>query len=233
MRLLIWEKNPLQQQYLQRITAAWDYQVECVTGYKVLRQVLERYREEVCLVLIAESSLNHYRQLQKLQEHAPLACLLVVHTAQDSASHGHVLEAGADMCLVRPFSESQLLTACAALTRHARRVWRFRQGIKSTSTKRYGDFVFSFADNTVMYQEQPLALNERTFTLLHYFCEHPGVVHSRQKLSLVVWQKDVSVGRQVDNLVGNLRKELYKQLSDIFSGSIKNRYGKGYVFYLS
>lgn len=223
MQVLIWEKNPLQQQSLRQIFEQERHQVVLCHSYQELRHQLKPLQQTPILVVVYAHTLSYLKQLYTLHRFAPYASLLVLCSQQDAQTHLNLLNAGADAFLAQPFSEEMLLAQSRALQRQSQRLLQARLESRHTVETCHG-FTFDFGQYTVYDGTESLKLNKRAFLLLHYLLKHPHMIHRREKLYTIVWPgKTSSEGRQIDNLIVSLRQKVAPHRVQFLS-----HYGEGY-----
>lgn len=224
MRVLIWDKNPLQAQNLYRYFNDEGCLAETLPHYKALRNRLRSLSQSPVLVLLNTQSLSRLSQIQSLQQLAPLASILVVCHSQSIQGHLDVLNAGADSLIVQPYALDLLLAQGKALLRHGRRSQQ-RLTKPEVAPLHIGALECFPAEQIVQWKTQRIHLKPREFDLLHFLCEHPDQIHRREDLYQIIWGgESVRSFRQVDNAIASLRQSL-KPLTCV---ALKSHYGKGY-----
>jgi len=114
-----------------------------------------------------------------------------------------VLNAGADDCLVLPFSFPEMLMRCKALLR--RRI----QPCSPTDVLNLEDMQLDRVERAVKYGGRVIRLGTREFNVLVALMERPGRVHSRPQLQKAGWGRFAPENeRNVDAIVGRINKAL-------------------------
>lgn len=224
MRVLIWDKNPLQAQNLSRYFNDEGCLAETLPHYKALRNRLRSLSQSPVLVLLNTQSLSRLSQIQSLQQLAPLASILVVCHGQSIQEHLDVLNAGADSLIVQPYALDLLLAQGKALLRHGRRSQQRLTKPEATLVHVGALKCFPTAQ-IVQWKNHKIQLNPRAFALFLFLCEHPEKIHGREDLYQMIWGGESTRSfRQVDNAIASLRQAL-KPLTCV---QLESHYGKGY-----
>ncbi len=158
------------------------------------------------------SGLEVLQQLRKANNNVPVLIL----TAQDDISDRvKGLDAGADDYLVKPFEFAELCARLRALTRRTRG--------NASETIKYKNIIINTAAHTVEYNEAPVELSRREYTLLVEMITNQGRVLSRHTLEqkLYSWGDEIE-SNTIEVYIHHLRKKLYSEL-------IKTVRGIGYI----
>jgi two-component system, OmpR family, phosphate regulon response regulator PhoB len=110
------------------------------------------------------------------------------------------LSAGADDCLLKPFSTMELVIRVKNLLR------RTNPALLDYMIK-VGDLTLDRAAHRVHRQKREVKLGPTEFKLLEFLMSSPGKVYSRSELRASLWGDDATVDeRAVDVHIGRLRK---------------------------
>lgn len=145
-----------------------------------------------------ENERDTVAELAALRARTPAAIVVI-----DSGWHtelSHLLAAGADDFLAKPFSAAQLLA----------RIWLALLGRAPTRerTMTTGGITIDPVTRQAWLDDKPLALSRREFDLLSYLAARAGEVVSRQEIAVAVWREDADHSRSIDVHLSWLRRKL-------------------------
>jgi len=139
--------------------------------------------------------------LTELRARGSDAVILVLTGRSDLQTRIQCLDAGADDCLLKPFSFLEFTARCRALLR---RRW---QG--ANSVLRHGELELQRIHHRVLYEERQINLTAKEFALLEYLMLHRGENVSRSELLSHVWKAEDNKGTNiVDVYINYLRRKL-------------------------
>ncbi len=141
---------------------------------------------------------------------------VLILTAQDDISDRvKGLDAGADDYLVKPFAFAELYARLRALSRRKRGA--------ASETIQYKNIKIDTTSHTVAYNDLPVLLSRREFSLLVEFITNQGRVLSRQHLEqkLYSWSDEVE-SNTIEVHIHHLRKKFH-------TGLITTVRGIGYI----
>lgn len=125
------------------------------------------------------------------------------------------LELGADDYLAKPFNDRELIARIKAILRRTTvlkpQLKDNNQMAESTDNKTlsFEGILLNLSRQQALYQEQSLDLTVSEFSLLEILVRNPGVVISRELLSIEALGKRISTfDRAIDVHMSNLRKKL-------------------------
>jgi DNA-binding response OmpR family regulator len=127
------------------------------------------------------------------------------------------LNAGADDCMVKPFSLEELRARCRALMRRRREV---------KIVLRHSGVELNRIDHTVHRDGHLISLTNKEFALLEFLLLHRGTCISRSTLLDRVWNAEAQMGTNVvDVYVNYLRRKLSDVPPDLIIQTVR---GQGY-----
>lgn len=153
--------------------------------------------------------------IKAVRRHGSQIPILVL-TARDAIDDRIAgLDAGADDYLVKPFEVEELKARLRALLRRS-------QGQLDSHIECRG-LRLDPMTMSVSYQDHPVALSRREFTLLQEFMSHPDRVFSRDTLTSLIygWDEDVE-SNAIEVHIHHLRRKLFPDV-------IRTLRGIGYV----
>jgi DNA-binding response OmpR family regulator len=143
--------------------------------------------------------------------------VLVLTARQELEVKVRCLNAGADDCMIKPFSLEELRARCRAL---------LRRRPETNLVLRYSGLEMNRIHHTVVRDGELVSLTNKEFALLEFLLLHRGSCVSRMTLLDQVWKSEAQMGTNVvDVYVNYLRRKLH----DSPQGSIiQTVRGRGY-----
>ncbi len=143
--------------------------------------------------------------------------VLVLTARQEMEVKVRCLDAGADDCMIKPFSLDELRARCRALMRRRR---------ETNLVLRHSGLEVNRIDHTVRRNGEPIALTNKEFALLEFLLLHRGSCISRSTLLDRVWKAEAQAGTNVvDVYVNYLRRKLHDLPPDSIIQTVR---GQGY-----
>lgn len=201
MRILIVEDDAALGLFLAKGLKIQGHEVELAGDG---RTGLEHALEHVPDLMVLDLSLPQKDGIQVLEEmHGRFGGTSVIvltgrHRVEDRV---RCLDLGADDCMLKPFSLSELMARCNALLR--------RREQFADPVLRVGDVVMNRMGRTVTRNGRAVELTSKEFALLEYLMQARGRTCLRSDLLREVWQASPVAGTNVvDVYVNYLRKKL-------------------------
>lgn len=167
------------------------------------------------LMLPGLDGLEVCRLIQK-DRHVPV---LMVTARDDETDLVVGLAVGADDYLTKPFSMRELVARVQAILRRIDAL----SGVRSSVLEIDDEIIVDVDTRQVRQRGGIVHLTATEFDLLVALAEHPGRVHTREKLLVEVWgYRDGSGARTVDSHVRALRRKLG-------DGVVRTVHGVGYA----
>lgn len=169
-----------------------------------------------CVILdIGLPKMSGLDVLQHVRESNNSVPVLILTAQDDISDRVNGLDAGADDYLVKPFEFAELCARLRALTRRTRG--------KASETIQYKNISINTTAHTVEYDNKPVELSLREYTLLIEMITNQGRVLSRHHLEqkLYSWGDEIE-SNTIEVYIHHLRKKLYTDL-------IKTVRGIGYI----
>ena len=201
MRVLIVEDDLALGLFLTKCLAAEGHEVQrAEDGDAAVRLAIE-YQPELMLLDLSLPRKDGLEVLAELAGRLTGTSVLVLTGRNVLEDRVKCLDLGADDCLLKPFSFTELIARCRALLR--RRV-QF-----ADATLRAGDIELNRIEHKVTRAGRTVDLTAKEFALLEYLMGARGRTCSRSELLHEVWQMSPDAGTNVvDVYVNYLRKKL-------------------------
>ncbi len=185
-----------------------------------LKQKFDEY--DLVILDILMPSIDGFDVLRELRKRSALPVIML--TARGEVYDRIVgLELGADDYLAKPFEPRELLARIDAIFRRTTPVHREYEHYE------YEDFTLVPERMKLTVKGKEVTLTGAEFELLHYLCENPFRVLSRdlimESTRNITWE---SFDRSVDVLISRLRKKLGDDPND--TRIIRTIWGEGYMF---
>lgn len=201
MRVLIVEDDSALGLFLEKGLAAEGHEVRCAEDGETAVRVALEYQPELMLLDLSLPRKDGLEVLAELAGRLPGTSVLVLTGRNALEDRVKCLNLGADDCLLKPFSFTELIARCRALLR--------RRGQFADTTLRAGDIELNRILHKVTRAGKPVDLTVKEFALLEYLMQAPGRTCSRGELLREVWQMSPDAGTNVvDVYVNYLRKKL-------------------------
>lgn len=204
MRLLIVEDDAALGMFLQKGFRLEGHVVQLVgDGNAAVEQALE-YQPDLMVLDLSLPNKDGLEVLEELKGKLEATSILVLTGRSAIEDRVKCLDLGADDCLLKPFSYSELTARCRALLR--------RRDHCADATLRTGNIELNRIQHKVTRHGQPVDLTVKEFALLEYLMRARGRICSRSELLREVWQMTPDAGTNVvDVYVNYLRKKLSVQ----------------------
>lgn len=201
MRVLIVEDDSALGAFLLKGLRSDGHDVEWLEdGQAALDQMAER-RPDLLLLDLSLPKKDGMEVLEALAGRFDSMAVLVLTGRSDLESRVRCLNLGADDCMLKPFSFSELRARCRALLR--------RREQYSDPVLRVGGLTLNRIERKVVRDGQPVDLTVKEFALLEFLMQRSGLCCSRTELLREVWQMDSDKGTNVvDVYINYLRKKL-------------------------
>lgn len=217
MRVLIVEDDAALGVFLQKGLKLEGHEVHLVTdGEAGLRTALDDAPDLMVLDL-SLPRMDGMEVLEALRGRLASTSVLVLTGRNGVENRVNCLNMGADDCLVKPFSFSELTARCRALMR--------RRGQMTDATLRHGAVELNRIERRVMCDGRRAELTVKEFALLEYLMQARGRCCSRSELLREVWQMNPDTGTNVVDVYVNY---LRKKLGGIAENVIDTVRGEGY-----
>ncbi len=220
MKILIVDDDPEISKLIQQGLTAENYDVDIAKDAEEAQAALKKTEYELILLdlnLPGKDGIGMLKEVRATDRKTPV---LVVTGRSAVESRIECLDAGADDCLVKPFSFGELSARVRALRRRAPQ--------DTETVLRYGNVELNRMERKVVREGKVIDLTSREFVLLEYFMRHAGQSLTRSTILKQVWQLDFDPGTNVVEVyIAMLRKKLDEGQS---CKLIRTLRGLGYQF---
>ena len=219
MKLLLVEDDWEIRELLKELLTARHYVVDVASDGEAGWDFIEAFDYDLILLDVMLPKLDGYSLCRRLREHNYQTPVLML-TAKDTTTEKvQGLDAGADDYIVKPYKLDELLARVRAL---------LRRGITSMPpVLRWGSLILNSNTCKVKYQEQPLKLTPKEYSLLELFMRNGGKLLSRNAILENLWSFEEPPDE--DAIKAHIRR-LRKKLSKVGAENdfIETVYGLGY-----
>lgn len=201
MRVLIVEDDAALGMYLQRGLQFEGHEVTLVgDGQTGLDYALE-HSPDLMVLDLGLPRKDGQQVLEEMHDRLRGTSVLVLTGRSGLEDRIKCLNLGADDCLLKPFSLTELVARCRALLR--------RRGQYADPTLKVGDVEVNRMERRVSRGGIPIELTTKEFALLEHLMQARGRTCTRSELLREVWQMSPDAGTNVvDVYVNYLRKKL-------------------------
>jgi DNA-binding response OmpR family regulator len=200
MRVLVVEDDRALGLFLKKGLELCGHEVEWVgDGDAALAPMM--LRPDLMVLDLNLPKRNGMEVLAAMQARHDDTSVLVLTGRNDLEARVACLNMGADDCLLKPFSFSELTARCKALLR--------RREQFADPVLRHGDLQLNRMDRKVERGGRPIDLTVKEFALLEFLLVHCGECVPRSRLLTEVWQMSPDAGTNVvDVYINYLRRKL-------------------------
>lgn len=201
MRVLVVDDDQALGEFLKKCMMREGHQVEWVGDGEAALEQAELLDPDLIVLDLSLPKLDGLDVLVALREREIGASVLVLTGRNDVNARVCCLDRGADDCLLKPFSFSELMARSRALLR--------RREQFTDPVMRCGDLEMNRMERCVTRGGRPVDLTAKEYALLDYLLVRQGHCVSRTELLEQVWQmRDTSGTNVVDVYVNYLRRKL-------------------------
>ena len=218
MRILVVEDDISTGDYLKKGLGEAGYSVDLArNGTDGLFRALEHGYDAIVLDVMLPG-LDGWQIIEVLRKKSDVPILFL--TARDGVQDRiHGLELGADDCLIKPFSFTELVLRLRTLLR--------RGTVREADHYVIADLQLDVLRRKAVRQEQVIALTNKEFMLLHLLVRREGEVLSRTMIASQVWDMNFdSDTNVVDVAIKRLRAKIDRPFEVKLIHSVR---GIGYV----
>lgn len=201
MRVLVVDDDRALGGFLQKCLAREGHQVEWVGDGEAALVTAESLNPDLIVLDLSLPRLDGLEVLEELRSKAFDCSVLVLTGRNQRDERVHCLNLGADDCLLKPFSFSELMARARALLR--------RREQFSDPVLRHGDLELNRLERRVTLAGSPIDLTGKEYALLEYLFVRRGQCVSRNEILEQVWNMPGSANTNVvDVYVNYVRRKL-------------------------
>ena len=219
MKILLIEDDELVAHRLIKALTAQKYSIDIAADGQEGWELVESFSYDLIVSDIILPKLDGISFCQRLRSQG-IRTPVILLTAQDSSTKKVMgLDAGADDYMTKPFDLQELLARIRALLR--------RGSSSLPPILKWGDLHLNPGTMEVVYQDKPLHLTPKEYSLLELFLRHPHRVFSRSTILDRLWSFEESPGEEtVTAHIKGLRMKL--KAAGLTKAPIETVYGIGY-----
>ncbi|MEL7420049.1 MAG: response regulator [Cyanobacteria bacterium J06555_3] len=218
MRILVVDDDEILVDILKRSLASQRHIVDAVEDGQMGWEYLQTGEYELVLLDVNLPGLDGVSLCEKMRSQGYATPILLMTAMNASQNRILGLDAGADDYLTKPLDLEELNARIRALSRRGK--------VAPTSILNVNGLVLDPSICEVSYQQQPIKLTAKEYSLLEIFLRNPAHVFSRAQILDKIWTfDDPPLEESVKAHIKGLRKKL-KQAGVV--NWIENVYGIGY-----
>jgi two-component system, OmpR family, copper resistance phosphate regulon response regulator CusR len=201
MRILVVEDDVPLASFLQKGLEAEHYAVDVAPDGEEARWLATECEYDLMVLDLNLPKLDGMGVLGKVRPRRPSLPVLVLTGRSRLEDRVQVLDAGADDCLLKPFSFTELSARVRALLR--------RRPVVATTVLKIADLELDRVERTVRRAGRRIELTSKEFGLLEYLLRNAGHRITRNMIVEHVWNLSFDTGTNiVDVYINYLRKKV-------------------------
>ena len=221
MKVLVVDDDRRVSELLQAGLAAENYIVDIAQEADEAQKALQKQEYDLIVLdlnLPGKDGLNVLKEIRSTDRKTPILILTGRSGVEDRIQ---CLDAGADDCLIKPFSLGELSARIRALRRRV-------PAPNEEVLLRYENVELDRVNRRVTLDSRAIDLTSREFVLLEYLMRHAGSHLTRSTILKAVWQLDFDPGTNVVEVyIAMLRKKLDEGQARKLIHTVR---GLGYMF---
>ncbi len=201
MRILVVEDDGPLASFLRKGLEAEHYAVDVAPDGEEARWLACECEYDLMVLDLNLPKLDGFGVLGKVRPKRPSLPVLVLTGRSRLEDRVHVLDLGADDCLLKPFSFTELSARVRALLR--------RRPVTATTLLKVADLELDRVERTVRRAGKRIELTSKEFGLLEYLLRNAGHRITRNMIVEHVWNLSFDTGTNiVDVYINYLRKKV-------------------------
>ncbi len=201
MRILVVEDDAPLASFLRKGLEAEHYAVDLAPDGEEARWLACECEYDLMVLDLNLPKLDGFGVLGRVRPKRPSLPVLVLTGRSRLEDRVHVLDLGADDCLLKPFSFTELSARVRALLR--------RRPVSATTLLKVADLELDRVERTVRRAGKRIELTSKEFGLLEYLLRNAGHRITRNMIVEHVWNLSFDTGTNiVDVYINYLRKKV-------------------------
>ena len=218
MRILVVDDDEILVDVLKRSLSSQRHVVDAAEDGQMGWEYVQTGEYELVLLDVNMPGLDGVSLCEKMRSEGYVTPILLMTAKNASQDRILGLDAGADDYLTKPLDLGELNARVRALSR--------RGEVATTTVLDVNGLILDPSSCEVSYQQQPIKLTAKEYSLLEIFLRNPGRVFSRSQILDKIWTfDDPPLEESVKAHIKGLRKKLKK--AGVVDW-IENVYGIGY-----
>ena len=218
MRILVVDDDEILVNVLKRSLSGQHHVVDVAEDGKLGWEYIQTGEYELVLLDVNMPGLDGVSLCEKMRSQGYVTPILLMTAKNASQDRILGLDAGADDYLTKPLDLGELNARVRALSR--------RGEVATTAVLNVNGLVLDPVSCEVSYQQQPIALTAKEYSLLEIFLRNPARVFSRSQILDKIWTfDDPPLEESIKAHIKELRRKLKK--AGVVNW-IENVYGIGY-----
>lgn len=220
MKILLVEDDPFVGESLTAMLTDHHYTVDQAVDGQIGLELASLWGYDLILLDIEVPRLDGIQVCHQLRAQGCTTPILMLTVHNSNARIVQGLDAGADDYLVKPYEATQLLARIRALLRRG-------GSITPSMNLTWGSLCLNPTAAQVTYNDQPLGLTSKEYSLLELFLRYPQRIFNRDAIIDRLWPIDQPPSdKAVTNLVKDLRRKL--KAGGLTEELLDTVYGIGY-----
>jgi DNA-binding response OmpR family regulator len=179
------------------------YRYKCLKAQsgKVGLRYLEKEKIDLVILDIMMPDLDGWTTCEKIREFSDIPIIMLT-ARSETVDVIKGLKCGADDYVSKPFQEEELLARIEALLRRT-------MHNDQNSSFLFKDLKWVQESIELTYQDQPILVTPKEFSIIGLFLKNPHKVFSRDHLLTAIWGLNVDIDdRTIDSHIRNIRDKL-------------------------
>lgn len=219
-RILLIEDDFSLARLMKKQIEPWGNEVRLITDFQHVMDAFHAYDPQLILIDIMLPFFNGYHWCSEIRKESTVP-IVFISSAADNMNIVMAIQMGGDDFIAKPVDPNVMNAKIQAILR------RTYEMSKASPLLEHRDAVLDIESNTLLYQENAIALTKNEFRILHTLMENKGKIVSRDTLMMKLWQDDCYV--EENTLTVNVTRLRKKLDSAGLTDFITTKVGSGYI----